>query len=358
MKFCLTAFLIFVAGLGQFRFATPGYHFQFPRDYFNHPDYQTEWWYYSGHLTTKRGREFGFELALFRLGVAPPGKRKGVWQVTDVYMAHAALSDLDGKHFLYDERVNRAGPGIAGISQCQQRVWNGNWQIQWRGDTQQLQAITDEFSLDLTLQPEKPLVLNGHKGFSQKAPGGGNASNYFSFTRLETKGKIVLRGQGYQVTGSSWMDHEFSTTPKGSPVAGWDWMAIQLNNDTELMLYRVRLDDGAVSPDSSGTYTDVKGTGRYLSIRDFNLTPGETWTSPRGHASYPVEWGIAIPEIHLRLQVTTPLKDQELVTNNPYSPTYWEGAIQISGEQAGKAVAGVGYLEMTGYAKPLDAGGK
>ncbi|HTV54623.1 MAG TPA: lipocalin-like domain-containing protein [Terriglobia bacterium] len=357
MKFCFAVFLFLAAGPGQFRFATPGYHFQFPRDYFNHPDYQTEWWYYSGNLTTRQGRAFGFELALFRLGVAP-GPRKRVWQVNDVYMAHVALSDLSGGHFLYDERVNRAGPGIAGVSQRQGRVWNGNWQIQWRGDNQQLQAVTDEFSLDLTLEPEKPLVLNGRKGFSQKAPGAGNASNYFSFTRLETKGKIELRGRQYQVTGTSWMDHEFSTTPKDSPVAGWDWLAIQLNNCTELMLYRVRLDGGVVSPDSSGTYTDAKGTGHYLSIHDFRLIPGESWISPRSHARYPVGWRIAIPSIQLRLQITTPLKQQELVTNNSYSPTYWEGAIRISGEQAGKAVEGVGYLEMTGYAKRLDSDAK
>jgi predicted secreted hydrolase len=356
MKFCFAVLLFLAAGPGQFRFATPGYHFQFPRDYFNHPDYQTEWWYYSGNLTTKQGRAFGFELALFRLGVAP-GPRKRVWQVNNVYMAHVALSDLSGRHFLYDERVNRAGPGIAGVSQCQQRVWNGNWQIQWRGDTQQLQAVTDEFSIELTLEPEKALVLNGHNGFSQKAPGAGNASNYFSFTRLETKGNIVLRGRQYQVAGTSWMDHEFSTTPKDSPVAGWDWLAIQLNNDTELMLYRVRLNHGIVSPDSSGTYTDTKGAGHYLSIHDFKLLPGQTWTSPRGHARYPVEWRIAIPSIQLRLEVTTPLKDQELVTNNSYAPTYWEGAIRIKGDEAGKAVEGAGYLEMTGYAKPLDAGG-
>jgi predicted secreted hydrolase len=357
MKVCFSAFLILAAALGQFRFATPGYHFQFPRDYFNHPDYQTEWWYYSGNLTAKQGREFGFELALFRLGVASPRIRKSVWQANDVYLAHVGLSDLENKHFLYEERVNRAGPGIAGISQSQRRVWNGNWQVQWRGDIQQLQAVTDSFSLQLTLKPAKPLVLNGHNGFSEKTPGAGNASEYFSFTRLATTGKVALRGHEYQVTGSSWMDHEFSTTPKDSPLAGWDWLAIQLNNDTEIMLYRIRLKDGDMSPDSSGTYTDAQGHGRYLGIHDFVLVPGRTWTSPRSHGRYPIQWRIAIPSLRLRLQVTTPLKDQELVTNNSFSPTYWEGAISVNGDEAGRNVRGVGYLEMTGYAKPLDSHG-
>jgi predicted secreted hydrolase len=357
MKLCISVFLILAAGSGHFQFAVPGYRFQFPRDYFNHPGYQTEWWYYSGNLTTEQGRAFGFELALFRLGVAPPAFRKSPWQVDDVYMAHVALSDLEARRFLYHERVNRGGPGIAGISQAEQRVWNGNWQVQWRGNTQELDAVTDRFSLQLLLKPAKSLVLNGHNGFSQKAHGPGNASDYFSFTRLETSGTIIVGGERYQVTGSSWMDHEFSTAPKHSPVAGWDWLAIQLDNETEIMLYRVRLKGGIVSPCSSGTFTDSEGDGHYLGLHDFLLTPVQTWSSPRTHARYPIEWRIALPSLRLQLEATTPLKDQELVSDNSFSPTYWEGAIRLSGEEAGKTVKGVGYLELTGYAKPLNSDG-
>jgi predicted secreted hydrolase len=356
MKVCFCGFLLLAAALGQFRFATPGYHFQFPRDYFNHPDYQTEWWYYSGNLTAHGGREFGFEVAFFRLGVSSPGARKSVWQVNNIYMAHAALSDLEGKHFLYDERVNRAGPGIAGVSEREERVWNANWQVQWQSAIQQLQAVTESFSIRLTFKPAKPLVLNGHNGLTPKTSGPGNASEYFSFTRLQTTGNIVMRGHGYQVTGSSWMDHEFSTTPKDSPLAGWDWLSIQLNNDTEIMLYRIRMKDGDISPDSSGTYTDARGHGHYLGIHDFTLIPGQTWTSAHSHGRYPIEWRVAIPSLQLSLQITTPLKDQELVSNSSVSPTYWEGAIRIKGEEAGKPIKGIGYLEMTGYSKPLGSG--
>ena len=338
----------------QFRFATPGYHFEFPRDYFNHPAYQTEWWYYSGNLRTNHGREFGFELALFRLGIAFQKVAKSPWAMDNIYMAHLALTNLARKRFLYEERLNRSGPGIAGVSQADGRVWNGNWQVIWHGNTQQLQAIADSFTLQLLLRPAKPLVLNGHNGFSEKAPGPGNASNYFSFTRLNASGTVVLGERRYEVTGSSWMDHEFSTTPQGSPVAGWDWLAIQLNNDTEVMLYRVRLKGGSVSSCSSGTYTDSKGHGHYLGIHGFVLTPARTWSSPRSPGRYPLQWSIAIPSLHLQLKATTPLKNQELVTGNSFSPTYWEGAIRLKGELAGKPIAGVGYLEMTGYAKPLN----
>jgi predicted secreted hydrolase len=354
MKAAFCSFLFLAAALGQFRLATPGYHFQFPRDYFNHPAYQTEWWYYSGNLRTRQGRDFGFELALFRSGIAPQERNESPWQTNNIYMAHLALSDLEGKEFFYEERVNRAGPGIAGVSETDSRIWNGNWQVLWRGDTQQLQGIADSFSLRLLLKPAKPLVLNGRNGFSQKAPGAGNASNYFSFTRLNASGTVLLRGNRYDVTGSAWMDHEFYSEPKGSLVTGWDWLAIQLDNDTEIMLYRVRLRDGAISPCSSGTYTDAMGHGHYLGIHDFVLTPGEFWTSPRSHARYPIQWSITIPSIRLQLRATTPLKNQELVTDSPFSPTYWEGALRLKGEGAGKAIAGVGYLEMTGYAAPLN----
>jgi predicted secreted hydrolase len=357
MKIGMTALLLLAAALGQFRFATPGYHFQFPRDYFSHPQYQIEWWYYSGNLMSRLGRPFGFELALFRLGVSNSGLRTSPWQVKNVYMADLALSDLAGKRFLYAKRMNRDGPGIAGASESQQRVWNGNWQVQWRGADQQLRAVTNRFSLQLLLKPAKPVVLNGHNGFSAKAPGTGNASNYFSFTRLETSGTVVLGQERFEVTGTSWMDHEFSTTPKHSPVTGWDWLAIQLDNDTEIMLYEVRLKNGVVSPDSSGTWTDPQGKAQFLSIDDFVLTPGQTWRSTRSHARYPIQWYVSIPSHHLQLQVTTPLKDQELVSDNQSSPTYWEGAIRVEGQEAAKPVKGVGYLEMTGYARPLNSSG-
>lgn len=378
------------AAPARFRFASPGYRFRFPRDFFNHPEYQTEWWYYSGNLAARNGHEFGFELAFFRFGVArheipnassagalnsdsgklntasgiQPSVRSqapqhrirtpppGIWQVNDIYMAHLALSDLTSRKFRYHERVNRAGPGLAGVNERKERIWNGNWSVQFHGSTRQLQAVAPDFSLRLFLNPEKPLVLNGYHGFSQKAPGAGNASEYFSLTRLRANGTVGLGSRSYPVTGTSWMDHEFSTSPPDSQLLGWDWLAIQLNNNTEIMLYRVRLKGGAISPDSSGTYIDANGTGHHLGIRDFALKPVQTWTSSHSHARYPIEWRLAVPALRLQLRATTPLKDQELVSDTPFSPTYWEGAIRLRGVEARRPVAGVGYLEMTGYAMP------
>jgi predicted secreted hydrolase len=344
----------------QFQPAVPGYHFQFPRDYFDHPKFQTEWWYYSGNLSARDGKKFGFELAFFRFGASHPMAGQPPWQIRNMYMAHLALSDLRGRRFLYHERLNRGGPGLAGASQAEQRVWNGNWQVEWRGDTEQLQAVSQDFSLHLTLVPLKPPVLNGHDGFSQKAPGRGNASYYFSLTRLATNGVVTIEGRQYTLSGTSWLDHEFYTSPETSPVTGWDWICLQLDDDTELMLYRVRLKNGEVSPDSSGTYTDSRGQAHHIDLREFSFEPGkEVWRSPTSGARYPSQWSIAVHSLRLRLNVTTPLKNQELASRNPFSPTYWEGAVRTEGEEAGKTLHGIGYLEMTGYAKPLsNAGGK
>src|SRR5579863_3976453 len=180
-------FLLLSPLAAQYRTAVPGYRFEFPRDYFDHPDFQTEWWYYTGNLKSTDGHRFGFELTFFRQAVTRDPAKSSAWEVRDLYLAHLALSDLDGQHFYRVERVNRSGPGIAGVSQSDARIWNGNWRIQWRGDEQDLQAVDDRFQLHLTLRAEKRPVTHGENGVSQKAPGPGRASHYMSLTRLATR---------------------------------------------------------------------------------------------------------------------------------------------------------------------------
>jgi predicted secreted hydrolase len=172
--------------------AVPGYRYQFPRDYFNHPDYQTEWWYYTGNVSSENGHQFGFELTFFRQAIDRDATKDKTWDVHDVYLAHLALSDLDGGKFYHTERLNRSGPGMAGVSEAEQRVWNGNWQGKWHGEDQELQAMDADFALRLSLHPEKPPVIQGEDGVSQKAEGAGHASHYFSLTRIATKGEIPL----------------------------------------------------------------------------------------------------------------------------------------------------------------------
>jgi predicted secreted hydrolase len=334
----------------QYRTALPGYRYQFPQDYFNHPDFQTEWWYYTGNVKSAEGRRFGFELTFFRQGVSRDPTNAAAWDVNDIYFAHLALSDLDGAKFYHVERANRAGPGIAGASQALGRIWNGNWQVQGEGEEQKLEGIEQRFQLHLKLHSEKPPVIHGENGVSQKAEGLGRASHYISLTRLATSGSIELVGKRFEVSGTSWMDHEFFTHQLESDQTGWDWLSLQLADHTELMLFHIRRKDGSIDPYSAGTYVDAQGKTMHLRASDFTLQPaGEKWTSPVTRAAYPVHWIMAIPKLGITLDAKTPLESQELTGRTKLAPNYWEGAITLTGTRKREPLEGVGYLEMTGY---------
>ena len=352
---CLAALFLFANAGAQYRPALPGYRYEFPRDHFDHPDFQTEWWYYTGNVKTQDGRRFGFELTFFRRGTDREAGKINAWDVRDIYLAHLALSDLEGGQFFHNERTNRAGPGIAGISQKDRRIWNGNWQIAWEGEAQKLQAIDERFELHFSMQSAKPPVIHGMNGVSQKAEGPGRASHYISLTRMVTDGEIKLLGRQFQVAGVSWMDHEFFTHQLEPNQIGWDWMSIQLEDHTELMLFRIRRKDGSVDPYSSGTFVAANSVATQLRQSDFTLEPtGNVWTSPVTHAAYPTEWKVSVPKCNLQLHSTTSLPSQEL-TISKIAPSYWEGAIALTGHKEKAAVRGVGYLEMTGYDRPVEA---
>jgi len=337
----------------EYNLALPGYKYEFPRDYYNHEGYRTEWWYYTGNLRAKDGHRFGFELTFFRQGVS----RKPAadpWFVHDLWMAHLALSDLTGQRFYHEERLNRAGPGLAGVDEKAGLVWNGNWQAQIGDREKELRGVGAKFGLGLKLTTAKPPVIQGRNSVSQKAEGAGHASHYFSLTRLLTTGSIDLDGKTYTVEGTSWMDHEFFTDAMTADEAGWDWLSVQLEDGSELMLHRLRHRDGSIDPYSSGSYVDAHGQSTFLAAKDLAMTPvGDNWTSTQTKASYPLRWYVSVAKLGMVFDVTTPLRDQELVGS--YGPSYWEGAVDISGTRANRTLRGVGYLEMTGYAKPGEA---
>jgi predicted secreted hydrolase len=338
----------------QYRTAVPGYRFEFPRDYFDHPDFQTEWWYYTGNLKSANGHRYGFELTFFRQAVSRDPAQAATWDVKDIYLTHFALSDLDGQKFYHSERINRAGPGIAGVSQSSARIWNGNWQVQWEGADQKLQAIDKQFQLHLTLHPEKPPIIHGENGVSQKSGGAGHASYYISSTRLAARGKLDLNGETLEVSGLAWMDHEFFTHQLDSNQVGWDWLSLQLEDNTELMLFRIRRKDGSLDPFSAGTFVDGRGKSTHLRAADFSLQPlAESWTSPATRATYPIAWKITIPKLEIELETHTALAAQELEGNTKIAPSYWEGAIHLEGRRGISPLSGAGYLEMTGYDRPV-----
>jgi predicted secreted hydrolase len=252
-----------------------------------------------------------------------------------------ALSDIDGGQFLHAERLNRSGPGLAGASLDLARVWNGNWRVQWdlRAGTQQMEAIDPRFSFNLTLRPLKPPVVHGINGVSQKAAGVGQASHYISFTRLETRGAVILEGHTFQVEGLSWMDHEFFTHQLDAAQSGWDWFSLQLDDGTELMLFRLRRKDGTVDPYSAGTYINARGRTTHLYRDTFSVTPGKLWNK------YPIEWAVRVPSLGIDVRIETRLRQQEF---DSQPNRYWEGAVEIAGSRHGS-----GYVEMTGYAAPV-----
>lgn len=329
--------------------ATAGYQFAFPRDHASHPDHKIEWWYYTGNLATSSGRRFGYQVTFFRVGIAQAPVNPSRWAVRDIYMAHLAVSDPDGRRYRFDERLSRGGPGLSGAATDRYRVWNDDWRAGLDPSGRHvISAVSRGVAVQFTLEEGKAPVVNGTNGISQKGARPGNASHYYSLTRMPTRGTITLDGEEFSVTGDSWMDHEFGTSFLEPEQQGWDWLSLQLDDNRELMLYQLRRADGSRDPRSSGTIVDARGGSRHLTAAEFTLTPtGATFAAPSG-ATYPVGWAITIPGEQIVLSVNTPLANQELATAGA-GIAYWEGMVRVTGTSRGSALTGRGYLEMTGY---------
>ena len=329
--------------------------FSFPADHGPHPGFRTEWWYFTGNLQAADGRAFGYQLTFFRQAVAPeePGAapRASAWATRQVYLAHFAISDIEGRRFHAFERFARGAAGLAGAELVPERglrVFLEDWSAEGTGAATfplRLRAADGSVAIDLTLERGKPPVLQGDAGLSPKGPEPGNASYYYSLTRMPTAGTITVDGRALAVTGASWMDREWSTSALPDGVVGWDWFALQLDDGGELMVYQLRRADGTADPFSKGSLVAPDGSATPLGAADLALTAEGRRRAPSG-AEYPARWRLAIPSQGLALEVTPALPDQEL----PVSIRYWEGAVRVSGTRDGAAVGGVGYLEMTGYA--------
>jgi len=322
----------------------------FPADHGPHLDYQTEWWYYTGNLDTADGQHWGYQLTFFRRALAPPAQRRvraSNWAADQVYMAHFALMDVAGKRHPVFERLSRGAAGLAGAQAAPFNIWLEDWRVQQiEPDVYHLSAAQDDMALDLTLKDRKGPILQGDQGYSRKGPDPGNASYYYSLTRLESSGTVRVGSTLHQVSGLSWMDHEFSTSALAADQVGWDWFALQLDDGSELMAFQIRKADGSIDPFSSGTLIAPDGSTRRLGRDDLVISANATWRSPRSGAAYPAAWTVKVPSAGLTLDIKPYLSDQELNV----SFTYWEGAVRVSGEHGGRAVAGNGYIELTGYA--------
>ena len=333
----------------QWTAASPDRTLAFPDDHASHPAYRVEWWYYTGHLTGD-GRRFGYQVTFFRVGVDPEPENPSIWAVRDLFMAHLAITDLDRGVHVMDERLNRAGVGWAGARSDRLEVWNEDWSLRRDGATHVLELMSAQgFGVRLRLEEGGPPVAHGRDGFSQKGPTPGNASHYYSFTRMPTEGTLVLDGVSVPVSGRTWMDHEFGTSFLEASQQGWDWFSLQLDDGTDLMLFQICERDGGADPQSSGTVVGPRTGIQALIGGTFALSPGRRWRSPTSGAAYPVEWRVEVPGLALELDVRAELDAQELHTAESTGVTYWEGAVRVTGTRDGRAVEGIGYLEMTGY---------
>jgi len=321
--------------------AQPGWNYQFPRDFGPHPDFKTEWWYFTGNLRSSDGHEFGYELTFFRQGISrnPPAGSRFI--VRDLRFAHFTISDLSGGKFYFQEKTSRGAFGEAGFGDGSRLAWIDGWELQRQNDgTFTLHAVAEKMALTLQLETQKPPVIHGENGVSIKASGAGHASCYFSLTRLKTDGTLVLNGRSFSVTGQSWFDREWASNQLSPNQIGWNWFCLQLDDHTELMLYQMRRRDGSPDPASSGTFVDSGGRTIHLRAGDLRLIPLKKWND------YPIDWQVRIPLLGLDVKVTTPLPDQELALG---TINYWEGATRIEGTRNGHPLRGVGYLELTGY---------
>ena len=340
-------------GADGWRQAERGRALHFPEDHASHPEYRIEWWYYTGHVAAEDGRRFGYQLTFFRVGVDPQPANPSRWAVRDLYMTHLAVTDIDRGRHLHAERLNRAGIGWAGAETARYRVWNEDWSVVLEDGRHRLAAVTrgtNPFGVELQLGEGKPPVLHGDLGFSQKGTSPGNASHYYSLTRMPTSGVVTLEGERIPVTGESWMDHEFGTSFLEPSQAGWDWFSLQLDDGSELMVFQLRGVDATVDPRSSGTIVRADGTSATLDAGDFTLTPRRTWRSPATAAAYPIEWRIQVPRERLDMTVRAAVEAQEMTGAGGSGISYWEGAIAVTGTRDTSPITGRGYLEMTGYA--------
>jgi predicted secreted hydrolase len=331
--------------------------FVFPQDFGPHEEFRTEWWYFTGNLDTAGGEEIGFQLTFFRHAlVAEAPLRTSRWASRDVWFAHFALGEGRRGQFTAAERFERGALGMAGARALPFATWVGDWRVESVNANEtfpvRLVASSDEVGLDLVVDPAKPIVLQGDRGLSQKGPEPGNASYYYSATRLSARGTITVDEEPVAVTGSAWLDREWSTSALSEGQEGWDWFAIQLEDGRDLMLYRMRRADGTVDPHNSGMLIETDGSTRRLGPDDVRYEPGRRWESPRSGAAYPVEWRLRIEPLDMEIEVVPMLDASEL----DVAVRYWEGAIRVQGQEGTRSIGGRGFLEMTGYETPASMG--
>ena len=343
------------APVASYQAVTRGYQFDFPRDYYAHPDFRTEWWYYTGHLDAEDGNTYGFELVFFRRRTESD-YRFGLplwWFTNPAVVSHFAITDIAAQRFVYGEHIGLRPPYRGGARSDRLLLWSEGWQAAQMGDAQHLSAALGDYEIDLSLASQKPPVLHGDHGFSRKGVNS-DASYYFSLTRLKTAGWLRKGNRWLHVVGgSAWMDHEILSGSLGPELTGWDWFSLQLDSGEDLMLFLLRKREGDIDPDSSGTYVDRQGNTTHITSEQFAIKEVEYWTSPNTRTRYPVVWEVTLDTPRpMSFRVRAVLPASELLLHMT-SVNYWEGAVDAAGRDGDKPLHGRGYVEMSGRDEPF-----
>ncbi|MEJ2682873.1 MAG: lipocalin-like domain-containing protein [Candidatus Sulfobium sp.] len=329
---------------GEYRDVTPGYKMNFPGDFYYRKDFRVQWWYFTGHLRDVKGREYGYELTFFVVGVQKR-KYRSRFGVDNIYISHFAISDVNSDKFYFTEKADSGAYGFAGADNHNLKVWVGDNTLEGTMKKMHLTARSKHDSIDLFLIPGKPVVLNGENGYSRKSEESPLISSYyFSYTRLASRGTLTIGDNTYPVDGESWFDREMSSRGLAKNETGWDWFSIQLDDGREMMLYLLRHRDGSIDPFSAGTLVFRDGSYRHLSVKEFRVTVLAHYRSAKTGIRYPSKWQIIIPAEDMKLVVTPLMENQELTGTPATGPAYWEGTCKVEGTGKGRA-----YVELTGY---------
>ncbi len=325
----------------------PGYTLQFPRDFGSHPQFGIEWWYLTGWLTTARQQQLGFQVTFFRIRSRLDASNPSAFAPHQLLIAHCAISDPQRGRLWQDQRIRRAGFGLAEAQSTDTKVWIDDWRLERSDDAYSAQVTAADFALSLSLASTQPPMLNGQAGYSRKGPDTASASYYYSQPQLRVSGSIVRAGRSDTVSGVAWLDHEWSSEYLDRNAAGWDWVGLNLDDGSALMAFRIRGRQGQ-SLWAGGTLRGALGDVQTFGPAQVLFTPGRRWRSPRTAVSYPVTWSLRLGEREFELSPL--LDDQENDARQSSGAIYWEGAVRVQERARG---VGRGYLELTGYDHPL-----
>lgn len=356
MRFLMLLLMMAAIGLLPARAAppvyapvTPAHTLTFPRDFGAHPDHRTEWWYVTGWINTPDGKPLGFQVTFFRSRPGVDQANPSAFAARQLIIGHAALSDPAVGHLLHDQRSAREGFNLAYARTGNLDVKLDDWHMVRGADGRYtVQVRSSQMTFDLVLAPTQPLLLQGEQGYSRKGAAAQHASYYYSEPQLRVTGSVArAAGKPQTVTGTAWMDHEWSSEALQPEASGWNWIGANLDDGSALMAFQIR-DKAGSKIWAHATLRDKAGKVTQFAPGEVTFTAQQQWQSPRTEAVYPVATLLTTGTTQWRV---TPLQpDQELDSRRSTGAVYWEGAVTL--ERDGVA-AGHGYLELTGYVQPM-----